>query len=64
MEEPLFIDKPENYRIKPKPLERWLATPTPFSLIQNPDIQEVVVKETPGDCNYWTFTLMREVEKP
>lgn len=56
-----FVLNPSSYRIKPKPLERWLATPTAFGLSHNPDMKEQLCDLPIGSPSYWKFTLMREV---
>ena len=52
------------YRIKPELRERWLATPTALGLIHNPDMREELCNVPTWNPAYWTFILMREVEKP
>lgn len=59
-----FSHPASSYRIKPKPLERWLATPTAFGLSQYPDMKEELCKTPPWQNACWTYTLMREVEQP
>ena len=59
-----FNHPASSYRIKPKLRECWLATPTALGLIHNPDMREELCNVPTWNPAYWTFTLMREVEKP